>query len=123
LHKLRNNGRFIIYKFFQEQGGYLFGSNLATTVNNIPNALHWWNEEGKLLDGDSMPACSIVLASKIIKQLEQQKDKDLSEKKKKKLAEDELKLAKSAEASKGNLIVNNLYSASLMLYSNRKNGN
>jgi hypothetical protein len=70
-------------------------------VNNIPNALHWWNEEGKLLDGDSMPACSIVLASKIIKQLEQQKDKDLSEKKKKKLAEDELKLAKSAEASKG----------------------
>lgn len=48
-----------------------------------------------------MPACSIVLASKIIKQLEQQKDKDLSEKKKKKQAEDELKLAKSAEASKG----------------------
>jgi hypothetical protein len=85
----------------QEQGGFLFGSNMAATANNIPNALHWWNEEGKLLDGDSMPACSIVLASKIVKQLEQQRDKDLAEKKKKKQAEEELKVAKTAEAGKG----------------------
>jgi len=79
---------------------------MATTVNNIPNALHWWNEEGKLLDGDSMPACSIVLASKIVKQLEQQRDKDLAEKKKKKQAEDELKLAKTSDSGKGNLTLN-----------------
>ncbi|XP_059469591.1 E3 ubiquitin-protein ligase HUWE1 isoform X4 [Neocloeon triangulifer] len=83
----------------EDTGAYLFGTNLASTANNIPNALHWWNEEGKLLDGDSMPACSIVLASKIVKQLEQQRDKDVTEKKKK-LAEEALKISKSSEAVK-----------------------
>ncbi|XP_065351363.1 E3 ubiquitin-protein ligase HUWE1 isoform X4 [Cloeon dipterum] len=86
-----------------DSGAYLFGPSLPAAANNIPNALHWWNEEGKLLDGDSMPACSIVLASKIVKQLTMQRDKELAEKRKKKLAEEELKLAKAADTNKENM--------------------
>lgn len=54
--------------FFQDQSGYLLGPSLAATLSNIPTAMHYWTEESRLLDADTLPylamsayKCSVVL--------------------------------------------------------------
>ncbi|CAK9823562.1 E3 ubiquitin-protein ligase HUWE1, partial [Anthophora retusa] len=64
---------------FVDQSGYLFGSNLATTMNNTPTALHWWIEESKLLDGDSQTDCCVGVVHKLIPGLEKHKNAELAE--------------------------------------------
>lgn len=66
-----------------DQSGYLFGPSLAATLNNVPSALHWWNEESKLLDGESQADCCCVIAHKLIPLLEQQREQEILEKKRK----------------------------------------
>lgn len=66
---------------FVDQSGYLFGPSLAATLNNVPSALHWWNEESKLLDGESQADCCVVMAHRLIPLLEQQRDTELQDKK------------------------------------------
>ncbi|KAG6803233.1 E3 ubiquitin-protein ligase HUWE1 isoform X1 [Apis mellifera caucasica] len=64
---------------FVDQSGYLFGSSLATTVNNTPTALHWWIEESKLLDGDSQTDCCVGVVHKLIPGLEKRRNAELGE--------------------------------------------
>lgn len=68
---------------FVDQSGYLFGPSLAATLNNVPSALHWWNEESKLLDGESQADCCCVMSHKLIPLLEQQREVEVQEKKRK----------------------------------------
>lgn len=68
---------------FVDQSGYLFGPSLAATLNNVPSALHWWNEESKLLDGESQADCCCVMSHKLIPLLEQQRETEIQEKKRK----------------------------------------
>ncbi|XP_048511685.1 E3 ubiquitin-protein ligase HUWE1 isoform X4 [Athalia rosae] len=68
---------------FVDQSGYLYGPSLAATLNNIPTALHWWNEESKLLDGDSQADCCAVVVQKLIPVLEKHKSTELPYRKEK----------------------------------------
>lgn len=68
---------------FVDQSGYLFGPSLAATLNHTPSALYWWNEESKLLDGDSEADACVVMAHKLIPIFEQFRDVELNEKKRK----------------------------------------
>ncbi|XP_071445079.1 E3 ubiquitin-protein ligase HUWE1 isoform X2 [Hetaerina americana] len=67
---------------FVDQSGYLFGPSLAATLNNIPTSLHWWNEESKLLDGESAADCVTIVSSALERFLDQELSTVLMERKK-----------------------------------------
>ncbi|KAK7867832.1 hypothetical protein R5R35_008271 [Gryllus longicercus] len=82
---------------FVDQSGYLFGPSLTATLGNIPTALWWWCEEGKLLDGDSQPDCVVANASKVIEVLEITKAEEIAlrrERFRKRMEEEESKKRK-----------------------------
>ncbi|KAK7867659.1 hypothetical protein R5R35_001310 [Gryllus longicercus] len=83
---------------FVDQSEYLLGPSLTATRGNIPTALWWWCEEGKLLDGDSQPDCVVANASKVIEVLEITKAEEIAlrrERFRKRMEEEESKPRKT----------------------------
>lgn len=70
-----------------DQSGYLFGPNLAA-ISHVPSALYWWNEESKLLDGDSEADACIIQAHKLMPFLEMHREAELAERKRKRQEEE-----------------------------------
>lgn len=73
---------------FVDQSGYLFGSNMSATLNHIPVVLHWWREESRFIDGESMFDAVTYVCNKLIPTLMKHRNADLAERKRKTAAND-----------------------------------
>ncbi|RZF32790.1 hypothetical protein LSTR_LSTR011436 [Laodelphax striatellus] len=64
---------------YVDQSGYLSGPSLAATLNNVPTSTHWWNEEAKLIDGDSQADAAAVVGYDITNVVLQHRAEELAE--------------------------------------------
>ena len=67
------------------------GQNSGSALSSIPNALVRWNEESRVLDGDSLHDCVTVCKPEILEVVEKHRDEEFAERreKKKKMLEEE----------------------------------
>lgn len=68
---------------FVDQSGYLFGPSMMATINHIPVALHWWKEESRFIDGESMHDVVIYICNRLIPTLVKYKTIEMVERKRK----------------------------------------
>lgn len=68
---------------FVDQSGYLFGPSMMATINHIPVALHWWKEESRFIDGESMHDVVIYICNRLIPTLVKYKTLEMTERKRK----------------------------------------
>ena len=82
--------------------GNVLTSGGRQALNTIPAALVRWNEESRVIDGDSMHDCVTALKPSMLEVIEKAKEEELSERraKKKKAQEEEEAKRKAAEAEK-----------------------
>ena len=82
--------------------GNVLSSGGRAALNTIPAALVRWNEESRVIDGDSMHDCVTALKPSMLEVIEKAKEEELSERraKKKKAQEEEEAKRKAAEAEK-----------------------
>lgn len=66
---------------FVDQTGYIFGPSMLATINHIPVVLHWWKEESRFIDGDSMHDIVTTLSNDLIPSLVKHKKQIAQEKK------------------------------------------
>ncbi|XP_018898771.2 E3 ubiquitin-protein ligase HUWE1 isoform X2 [Bemisia tabaci] len=86
---------------FVDQSGYLLGPSLAATLSNIPTAMHYWTEESRLLDADTLPYLAMSIAYDLLPFFESQRTVEVQTKKEKsKKVEDEQKASASKKTSK-----------------------
>ena len=64
---------------FVDQSGYLFGPGMMATINHIPVALHWWKEESRFIDGESIYDVVIYICNKLIPILLKHRNPELIE--------------------------------------------
>ncbi len=79
------------------------GSSGRDALNSIPTASHRWNEESRVIDGDSMHDCVTALKPSILEVVEANREEELVQrkaKKKKEQEEEEEKLKKKLEAER-----------------------
>ena len=76
------------------------GAGGRAALSTIPSALVRWNEESRVIDGDSMHDCVTALKPQIVEVVERVRDEELAERRAKKKKEDELKKKAEAEAAK-----------------------
>ncbi|XP_046406854.1 E3 ubiquitin-protein ligase HUWE1 isoform X2 [Ischnura elegans] len=67
---------------FVDESGYLYGPSLAATLGNVPTSLHWWNEESKMLDGESAADCVTIVYCALEGFMDQERNIELMERKK-----------------------------------------
>lgn len=89
---------------FVDQSGYLFGPNMATTINHIPVVLHWWREESRYVDGESMLDVVTYICNKLIPTLIKHRSIDLAERKRKAELDDKNKSKPKPEELKSDNI-------------------
>ena len=82
--------------------GNVLSSGGRAALNTIPAALVRWNEESRVIDGDSMHDCVTALKPSMLEVIEKAKEEELSERraKKKKAQEEEEAKRKATEAEK-----------------------
>ena len=82
--------------------GNVLSSGGRAALNTIPAALVRWNEESRVIDGDSMHDCVTALKPSMLEVIEKAKEEELSERraKKKKAQDEEEAKRKAAEAEK-----------------------
>lgn len=66
-----------------DQSGYLFGPSMMATINHIPVALHWWKEESRFIDGESMHDVVVYICNRLIPTLVKHKTIELADRKRK----------------------------------------
>lgn len=79
------------------------GQASGSALSSIPNALVRWNEESRVLDGDSLHDCMTVCKPDILEVVEKHRDEEFAErreKKKKMLDEEEEDMKKEEEERK-----------------------
>ena len=84
------------------EGNVLSSSGGRAALNTIPAALVRWNEESRVIDGDSMHDCVTALKPSMLEVIEKAKEEELIERraKKKKAQEEEEAKKKVVEAEK-----------------------
>ena len=82
--------------------GNVLSSGGRAALNTIPAALVRWNEESRVIDGDSMHDCVTALKPSMLEVIEKAKEEELSERraKKKKAQEEEEAKRKASEEEK-----------------------
>ena len=78
------------------------GQSSGTALSSVPNALVRWNEESRVLDGDSLHDCMTVCKPKILEVVEKHREEEMADKreKKKKMQEEEEAVRKMDEEEK-----------------------
>lgn len=76
--------------------------NGTSTLSSIPSAMQRWNDESRVLDGDSLHDCVLLIKADVVETLEKYRDEELAERKekRKKMVEEEEKVKKENEAEK-----------------------
>ena len=76
-----------------------FGQSGGSALSNVPNALLRWNEESKVLDGDSLHDCMTICKPGILDIIDKYREEELADRreKKRRLAEEEEALRKLEE--------------------------
>ena len=78
----------------------VMGSTGRAALSTIPSALVRWNEESRVIDGDSIHDCVTALKPRILEIIEKTRDEESAQRKAKKKEEDEAKRKASEEAKK-----------------------
>ena len=78
----------------------VMGSTGRAALSTIPSALVRWNEESRVIDGDSIHDCVTALKPRILEIIEKMRDEESTQRKAKKREEDEAKRKASEEAKK-----------------------
>lgn len=68
---------------FVDQSGYLFGPSMTATLNHVPIVLHWWREESRFVDGESIHDVVTYVCNKLIPSLIKHRNADFLERKRK----------------------------------------
>ncbi|XP_022915522.2 E3 ubiquitin-protein ligase HUWE1 isoform X2 [Onthophagus taurus] len=71
--------------------GYLFGPSMMATINHIPVALHWWKEESRFIDGESMHDIVTYICNRLVPTLLKHKCLEMQERKRKSELEEKTK--------------------------------